>query len=552
MDGLFELFLDPTIWVGLLTLIVLEVILGIDNLVFIAILADRLPPGQRNRARILGLSLALVMRVGLLFAVSWLVTLTRPLFALAGMEFSWRDLILLGGGLFLVFKATIELHERLEGKLQSSGPHSTYAGFWLVVAQIIVLDAVFSLDAVITAVGMVDHVGVMVAAVTIAMVVMITASGPLTRFVSAHPTVIVLCLSFLLMIGFALVADGFGFTIPKGYLYAAIGFSVLIESFNQIAQRNIARREARLPLRQRTADRILNMLGGRDAVAEEGLSPAPEQGEDPTAFGEEERFMISGVLTLAERSIRTIMTPRSDISWINCGSNPAALRSMLLESPHGLFPVCDGSLDNIIGVLPAKEVITVLDGGLDLAARAAQHPPLVIPESIDVIKSLAALRRAQGSLVLVVDEYGTIKGLVTPLDILEAIAGDFPDADETPDIVREGDEWRVAGWANLHQLEQSLGNISLVRSNEDIVTLGGLLVAQHERLPEAGERFRFGQFVFEVMQVSDRCIEQVRVYREPGLELSIGSVGRARADAPREGTSREARQKSQASGGRGA
>lgn len=508
-----EFLMDPSIWIGLLTLVVLEIVLGIDNLVFIAILADKLPPHQRDRARLIGLSLALLMRLGLLFAVSWLVTLTEPLITIAGASFSGRDLILLVGGLFLVFKATMELHERMEGNLHQGGPKSAYASFWMVVAQIIVLDAVFSLDAVITAVGMVDELGVMMAAVVIAMGVMIVASKPLTKFVNAHPTVVVLCLSFLLMIGFSLVAEGFGFHIPKEYLYAAIGFSIMIETFNQLTWRNLAKNESRLPLRERTADAILNLMGGRRTASEAEKSTESEQNAQPPAFGEEERFMISGVLTLAERSIRTVMTPRGDISWVDCESDAEDVRAQLLGTPHSLFPVCRGSLDNVVGVVRAKELFTALDSGQDLAACAAQHPPIVVPDRIDVIKILGVLRKAKGSLVLVVDEYGTVQGLVTPLDILEAIAGEFPDADETPDIVREGDEWRVKGTADLHQLEQSLGDVSLVSPDDEYLTLAGLLLAQHERMPTVGEFFQFGDFRFEVVEIANRRVERVRITR---------------------------------------
>lgn len=506
-----ELLLDPSIWIGLFTLVILEIVLGIDNLVFIAILADKLPPEQRDRARLIGLSLALLMRIGLLFAISWMVTLTEPLFRLGQLTFSGRDLILLCGGLFLVFKATMELHERLEGNVHHSGPKSAYASFWMVVAQIIILDAVFSLDAVITAVGMVSHLSVMIAAVTIAMSVMIIASKPLTRFVGAHPTVVVLCLSFLLMIGFSLMAEGVGFKIPKGYLYAAIGFSILIETFNQISWRNMSKREARLPFRQRTADAILRLMGGQKANGTGDNSQPKEEGESSQAFGEEERYMISGVLSLAERSIRTIMTPRANISWVNCESSPEEVRTQLLETPHNLFPVCNGTLDDIIGVVRAKELVTVLDSDQDLATHAAQYPPIMISDRIDVIKSLGFLRQAQGNLVLVVDEYGTIQGLVTPLDILEAIAGEFPDADETPDIVKEGDEWLVKGWANLHQLEQSLGSVTLVQPEEDIITLTGLLLAQSDDMPAVGDTFQFGDFSFEVLEVSERRVELVRI-----------------------------------------
>jgi predicted tellurium resistance membrane protein TerC len=257
-----EWLTDPAVWVGLVTLVVLEIILGIDNLIFIAILADKLPPYRRDRARVTGLILALLMRLGLLASISWVMSLTPPLFTVFALEISWRDLILVLGGVFLLIKGTIEIHDRLE-----VGPHEqahsvAHARFWPVVAQIVVLDAVFSLDSVITAIGMVDEIYVTMAAVVIAMIVMIVASKPLTRFVNAHPSLIILCLGFLLMVGFVLVADGLGYHIPKGYLYAAIGFSVVIEVFNQVALRNRRRWAASIPRRQRTSDSVLRLLGG--------------------------------------------------------------------------------------------------------------------------------------------------------------------------------------------------------------------------------------------------------------------------------------------------
>ena len=305
--------MDP-LFGRLLTLVVLEIVLGIDNLVFIAILADKLPPKQRDKARIIGLSLALLMRLGLLSVISWMVTLTTPLFSVGDFSFSGRDLILLFGGVFLLFKATMELHERLEGQTHQDGANRGYAKFWAVVVQIVILDAVFSLDAVITAVGMVNDLPVMMAAVVIAMAVMLLASKPLTNFVNAHPTIVVLCLSFLLMIGLSLIAEGFGLHIPKGYLYAAIGFSILIELFNQIARRNFIKHQARRPMRERTAEAIMRLMGQQRTPQTDDAVALPR---DET-FAAEERYMISGVLTLASRSLRSVMTPRTDISWVDC------------------------------------------------------------------------------------------------------------------------------------------------------------------------------------------------------------------------------------------
>ena len=228
----FGLLADPEAWIALLTLTVLEVVLGIDNVIFISILITRLPVSQRDNARRIGLGLAMGMRILLLLAISWIIGLTAPAVTILGHVFSWRDVILVGGGLFLLWKATTEIHESLEGAEAHAQEATGTANFGAVIAQIIVLDVVFSLDSVLTAVGLVDEVPIMIAAVVIAVGVMLVASGPLSRFVNQHPSVKMLALAFLLLIGVTLVADGFGFHIDKAYIYAAMGFSVIVEALN--------------------------------------------------------------------------------------------------------------------------------------------------------------------------------------------------------------------------------------------------------------------------------------------------------------------------------
>jgi CBS domain containing-hemolysin-like protein len=495
-----EWLFDPAIWAGLLTLVVLEIVLGIDNLIFIAILADKLPPHQRDKARLIGLSLAMLMRLGLLTIVSWLVTLTAPLFSIGPQDFSGRDLILLAGGVFLLFKATVELHERLEGVTHAHTESKVYAGFAAVVAQIVVMDAVFSIVAVITAVGMVDELGVMMAAVVISIGVMILASKPLTRFVNAHPTVVVLCLSFLLMIGLSLVAEGLGFHIPKGYLYAAIGFSIVIETLNQFARRNFLKNQARVPFRDRTADTVLRLMGGRRRAA---AAADPQHGEEAPAvaaeaFAVEERNMVSGVLTLGDRSVRSVMTPRSELSWVNLDDQAAEILRRLQETPHSRVPVCRGELDNVIGIARTKDLI----GGLLQRQRidesgGALRTPIVLPDTAGVLKAMETLKRAHGQVVLVTDEYGVVQGLVTPVDILEAIAGEFPDEDEELAIrPKAPGEWEVDGAADLHLLEQALETDALVSDDADYTSLAGFLLAR-----------------FEVLAVEERRIARVSVRR---------------------------------------
>lgn len=226
-----EWLADPNIWIGLLTLTVLEVVLGIDNVIFISILAGKLPATQQQPARQIGLGLAMIMRILLLLSLSWIIGLTKPFFTLAGFEVTGRALILIGGGLFLIGKSTIEIHDKLEGA-DEHGATRAAPSLKSVLIQIILLDLVFSLDSVITAVGMVDQIGVMIAAVMIAVGVMMAFAGTIGDFVERHPTIKMLALSFLLLIGVNLIGEGLGFHIPKGYTYFAMGFAVFVEMLN--------------------------------------------------------------------------------------------------------------------------------------------------------------------------------------------------------------------------------------------------------------------------------------------------------------------------------
>ncbi|WP_091735463.1 TerC family protein [Phenylobacterium immobile] len=259
MDALFALAASPQAWAALITLIVMEVVLGIDNLVFVSILSNKLPPEHRSRARRIGIGLALVMRLGLLSTIAFIVGLTKPVFALPftapmgadghpmlDLAFSWRDLILLAGGLFLVWKATTEIHHSVDpaptdGVLDKK--QAAAATFGAVITQIILLDLVFSLDSILTAVGMTEHLPIMVVAVIVAVAVMLLAANPLADFIHANPTVVMLALGFLLMIGATLIADAFGVHVPKGYIYAAMAFSGLVEGLN-MASRAAAKRKA--------------------------------------------------------------------------------------------------------------------------------------------------------------------------------------------------------------------------------------------------------------------------------------------------------------------
>ncbi|KQY89601.1 TerC family protein [Brevundimonas sp. Root1423] len=259
-DSIAHLLTDPAAWAALITLVIMEVVLGIDNLIFISILSNKLPPEHRQRTRRIGIGLALIMRLGLLATIGWIVGLTQPVFDFGSgagwdMEFSWRDLILIAGGLFLVWKATTEVHHAVDpavsdDMLEKKKTTAVINNVGAAIGQIILLDLVFSIDSILTAVGMTDHVPIMMVAVIIAVGVMLVASDPLANFIDKNPTIVMLALGFLLMIGMVLIADGFGVHVPKGYIYVAMAFSALIEGLNMLGRNASARKQAALAARQ--------------------------------------------------------------------------------------------------------------------------------------------------------------------------------------------------------------------------------------------------------------------------------------------------------------
>jgi predicted tellurium resistance membrane protein TerC len=255
-----EWLADPNAWIGLLTLTVLEVVLGIDNIVFISVLSGKLPVRQQSKARLIGLSLAMLMRILLLLSITWIISLTRPLFAIAGFDVTGRAIILVAGGLFLLVKSTHEIHDQMEGE----GEHRQIRAVGSMVAvlvQIALLDLVFSIDSVITAVGMVDEIAIMIIAVVLAVIVMMIFAGPVSGFVGRHPTIKMLALSFLLLIGVNLMAEGLGFHIPKGYTYFAMAFALFVEMLNL---RMRSRRPVQRPLQSRRLRKAIDRIKARD------------------------------------------------------------------------------------------------------------------------------------------------------------------------------------------------------------------------------------------------------------------------------------------------
>lgn len=511
-----EWIADPHAWLGLITLIFLEIVLGIDNLVFIAILATKLPAQVRNRARLTGLSFALLMRLFLLSIVGWVMTLDKPIFSIGMFDFSWHSIILVIGGAFLLAKGTLELHERLEGDVEEKAATMVHAVFWQVIVQIVVLDAVFSLDSIITATGMIpkDQMPVMYIAVIVAMGIMMWGSGPLMFFVNRHPTVVILCLGFLMMIGFSLIVEGFGFHIPKGYLYAAIGFSILIEAFNQIGRHNREKLITTNDLRERTAGAVLRLLGGarNEGSLGETADIIAEQAAASEIFRPEEKEMIRGVLDLADRSVRSIMSPRNEIEWLDLDTDEKQMREELEQFKHSRLVLARDKVDEFVGVALTKDLLLDLAEGKKIDWQKAMRQPLVVHENTSVLRLMEKFRHSPVQLAIIVDEHGSFEGVATPTDILEAIAGDFPDDDDEPVIAEqlEDGSLMVEGYADIRRLSGYLEK-DLVDENDRYSTLAGFMLWHFGHLPTSGESFVVDGLNFKVVEMDRRNISKVLI-----------------------------------------
>ncbi|AFA40972.1 putative membrane protein [Wigglesworthia glossinidia endosymbiont of Glossina morsitans morsitans (Yale colony)] len=417
-----EFLTDPSSWAGLLTLIILEIVLGIDNLIFIAILSNKLPPQHRERARLIGLSIALIIRIGLLSLISWIVTLTKPLITIMNIMFSGCDLILIFGGLFLIFKSVTELHERLEHKENKIQENRGYTSFWIMVVQIVVLDAIFSLDAIMTAVGMVNNLYIMIIAVIFSVVIMLIAAPTLIQFMNKHKTVVVLCLSFLLIVGFSLISEGFKYHIPKGYMYTAISFSILIEFFNHISHRNLIKNQSLKPMRERAAETIVRLMGGYidDPIIDKNLSDT----EKLTNLASDERSMVANMLSLFTRSLYSIMTLRKEIVWINLQEPIKKIKERVFNQSHKMIPVCNETLDQIIGIIHITELISI-DSIKQLKRVSKSNVIATVQITCNILQLIKKLQHPSGKIVFVLDKSNKIRGLITRVDILKAILSEF-------------------------------------------------------------------------------------------------------------------------------
>ncbi len=522
-----EGFLNPGIWLGFLALVALELVLAVGHVAYAVKLTESLAPQARARVQALGLLSALLARIVLLVSVVWLAQFTAPLLIVGAFDPSPKNAIFIAGGLYLLFRATLAIYERTEAALSSSQDERPPIRPGTVVLQIALLSTGFTIDMTTVAIGLVESLAVMIGAAVVACLLSLVLQARLIRWVSAYPAVTLFCFGFLLILGFSMLIRGFGVQLPGTFLVLVLVFLVLVAWFLHAAYPRAAVAQSRLPIRERTVQAVARLLGKDHPISPAtGLMPSTEPTVD-RAFEIEERNMVSGVLTLAERSVHSIMTPRTEISWVNLDDDPENIKMQLEEEPHSYFPVCRGSLDEVVGIGRAKRMVAdILTHGHIRQKRLRE--PIIIHDTITISRLLDTLKRSKGQLVLVADEFGTLQGLVTPIDVFEAIAGEFPDEDETPDIVSDGDNrWRMDGATDLHQLEQVLDTTGFVNEDDDYTTLAGYLLNYFGQLPKLGDICENQRpeaiFTFEVVRIEGRRIALVNVAKQKiAAETDLG------------------------------
>ena len=508
---------DPSAWVGLFTLAALEIVMGLDNLLFIVLLSQKLPPQQAVKARYIGIAGAMIIRLVMLVFAAYAAAVTIPLFTLFDMDFTVRDVVMLAGGLFLLYKATADLHQKLEGNSEETAMTLSRVGghsLMMVSVQIMILDAIFSVDAIITSVGMTEHVFIMMAAVLLSLAIMTAASGVVSAVVARHPTLVILCLGFLLLIGFSLIMEGLHLEVPKGYLYAAIGFSVLIEIFNEIARRNVLGLGSTRSMQNRelAANLVLRLLGSRSGEVS-SLKEAIVQGTGEGVFNQSEKDMVARVLQLRAIPVKAVLTARNELEYVMLDAPAEEVLTCAENSVHSRLIAClRDHRDTPEGYVPRADLLA-----LGVQHKVSQEEmqklvkqPLYLPESVSILKALDEFRAAKQYIGFVYDEFGNFEGVVTLRDIMEEVSGELPDQSEIPEVVKlENGVFRLDGGAVLTDVARITG--FKAPPSEHYQTIAGFILDCLQRVPEVGEVLSFGSARIKILRADKTSIDAVKL-----------------------------------------
>ncbi|CAL4321111.1 TerC family protein [Buchnera aphidicola] len=516
--------LDPSGLTGLFVFVMIEIILSVDNLIFLSILSEKLPSFQRKQARYLGLILSFLMRLSLLFITSWALSIKNDkILIFKNFSSSIKSIILFLGSTFLIIKVLLELLERAKHKPNKIvKKNKRYQSFWLVIIQIVILDAIFSVDSIITAVGLTNNLMIMYFSVTCATIVMIFGSQKLVKFLKSNPKIITICLFFLLFVGINLFCKSINYAFSQAYLYTSIGFIIFVELFNKIFKKNIPKYKNKNLVRKK----LFKLIKKTILIEEKKLKNKENSlfKKNKNNLKNEEIYTIQNILKLSNRTVKNIMIPRKKISWININDSSKNIKKKLLENTYNFYPVCKNNLNNIIGIIKTKKLIFLLNKKKSKIKKfVKKNPPCIISETMNIIDLLKFFKNSKKNFYIIVNKFGIVKGLITPLNFLKTIIENFNLINKNPNILVKKNGWIVPGSTDLHSIQKIL-NIDFKKQNffvknmfkekSSCTSLAHLIIQKKGRVLKKGEKFFIGNFKFCIIKSTKNKINTIKITKK--------------------------------------
>ncbi|ABJ90673.1 TerC family protein [Buchnera aphidicola] len=502
-------FLDPTIWMGLFTLVFLEIILSIDNVIFIAILSKKLPKNQQNKARYTGLIFALFMRFGLLGITSKLISLTKPIIINKFFIFSGKEIILLIGGIFLFIKTIFELFNHIYIFDKKKKKKDLRSSFWYIVIQIVILDVIFSIDSIMTAIGTTHNLFIMIIAVTISTILMIFLSKLLIKFINSKKSIITLCLSLLLMISLNLIIESLGFYISKKYLYISVEFSLFIEIINQIRINKKKKKESKKLFKKKILSLISYIIKKYNKKhnfinqkflfnKKKNIKYLNNDINDNNNIIKEIKI-VNQIFHLNNYSIYKIMIPKEKIKWININDSYQNIKKKLLNIPYKIIILCNWKFNEVIGFIKKEKLINLINKNKNINNYIEYNSLIFVPDSLNIINIIKILRYSYNNIILINNRYGKVVGILTIKNLFQTVFGNFLDINNTPKIILNKKKWIMNGSIKLKNLEKIL-KINFKEVNYKCFSLADFLIYKYKKIPKTGKIIIYKNYYFKILK----------------------------------------------------
>ncbi|VFP79219.1 TerC family protein [Buchnera aphidicola] len=515
-------FLDSSAWGGLFTLIFLEIILNIYNTIFITFSSKKFPLDQCNQTRNISLILALFIRFIFLIKTSFLINLIKPILISKIFIFSIKEIILLISGIYLCIKIIFELFNYINIKVKKKKQKNKKSRFWYIIVQLIIFNIILSINFIMTAIEMTQKLSVIRTEIIISTILMIFSYNLFIKFINWKKKIIILYLIFLLIISLNLILESLRFYIPKEYLYISIGFYLFIEIINQIRKKNIIQQKEKKPIRKKIYNKIYSIINTKKKYKinkKKYLSLIQKKDKTHNYINNKKNIkkiknneikIIINMLKFNNKKIKNIIIPKEKIVWIDITKDYNSIKNKLLKISHNIIPVCEKKLNEIIGVVPKKKLLQVINNNKDIYNLSIKYPPFIILETITTINLLNILRYCKNNSVIISNEFGIIKGLIKPIDIFNIIAGKFLNKKNVPKIIINNNNWIVHGTIYLNDLKKIL-NINIFKKYHDCISIADFLIKKNKNIPKTGTVIYSKPYNFLIVKSNLYQIHLVRI-----------------------------------------